>query len=219
MRAVNSLLVIALLLFVTVMSWTYFSVRGNQTVSYPQVGIGGGPNDTISSVNYKEQFRTLLAEHGTLTTVHLTNVYDGNDTAATSGLLEDNAQKLGDIFKKLGTTADKEAFLKTFRGHIDEYEIYTKGRKENKLEAMSTAKENLQMHALDFGKLVHKLMPSISEQRGTQLMNDHAALTLGIVDAHASGNAANKLEAVKNAKIQATEFADELAWGANVANN
>jgi hypothetical protein len=214
MRAVNSLLVVAILLFATVITWTYFSVRGDQTSSPPQAGIGGGPETT----NFNSQFRTLLPEHGNLAVLHLTNLYDGKDTANTSQSLEDNAQGLGDVIKQLGTAADREKFLRTFRGHIDEYEIYTTGRKENKPEAINIAKENLQMHAMDFGNLAHKLMPTISEQRGTELMNEHVTLTLAIVDAHAKGDTAKKLQLMKDANAQALRFSGELAKGAEATN-
>lgn len=210
MRVVNSLLVIAILLFATVMTWTYFSVRGDQPSSLPQAGIGGGPNDT----NYNAQFNALLVEHVNLTTIHLTNLYDGNETADTSRKLEDNAQKLADVMKQLGTPADRDAFLRTFRGHIDEYEIYTKGRKENQPLAMNTAKENLQMHAMDFGNLIHKLMPTISEERGTALMDEHEKLTLVIIDTHAEGDTAAKRNAIRNANAQAVTFAEALSNGA-----
>ena len=214
MKAVNSLLVIAILLFGTVMTWTYFAVSGDQPTSLPQAGIGGGPETT----NFNSQFRILLPEHGNLAIQHLTDLYDGRDTPDTSRNLEDNALKLGDVIKQLGTAADREAFLRSFRGHIDEYEIYAKGRKENKPAAMNTAKENLQMHAMDFGNLANKLMPSISEQRGTELMNEHVTLTLAIIDAHAKGDTAQKLRLIKAANAQALRFADELAKGAEAAN-
>jgi hypothetical protein len=217
MKAINSLLIVAILLFGTVIGWTYFAVQSDQTASYPQAGIGGGPNDTVSSKNYDTEFRTLLTEHGNLASGHLMNLYDGRSTSESARALEENAELLGDVIKELGTAADREAFLRTFRGHIDEYEIYTKGLKENKPAAMNTAKENLQMHAMDFGNLVHKLMPTISEERGTELMNAHANLTLAVIDAHAKRDNAKGLEAARAANTQAIQFAEELAKGAEAA--
>lgn len=218
MRVVNSLLVIAILLFATVMTWTYFAVRGEQGTINPQAGIGGGPNDQQSS-NYQIEFRTLLTEHGNLATLHLGKVYDGQSIADTSRKLEDNSNKLADLIKELGTAADRTAFLRAFRGHIQEYENYTVGVKEDDQQAKAAAKENLKMHAMDFGNLANKLMPTISEEKGTKLMNDHVNLTLAIVDAHASGDRSKKLEAMYRANQQALQFAGELAKGADAAKN
>lgn len=221
MRTVNSLLIVAVLLFATVMIWTYAAVRGNDQTFQSGAGIGGGPGDLNSSnnqTNYRGQLITLLPEHGNVAIMHLTMLYDGKDTRETSKKLEDNGGKLADVIKTLGTTTDRELFLRTFRGHIKEYENYTKAKKANNQAAMNAAKEHLQMHAMEFGELTHKLMPSISEVKGTALMNDHAALTLAIVDAHAKGDTAQKLIEMSNANTQALQFAEELATGAENAS-
>jgi hypothetical protein len=214
MKAINSLLVVSILLFATVMSWTYFAVRGDQASTLPQAGIGGGPESPPDTA----QLRTLFAEHGNLAVTHTTNLYDNKDISNTARQLENNTQALSEVVKELGTAADREAFLRTFRGHIDEYEIYTKGRKENQPAAVNIAKENLHMQAMDFGNLVHKIMPSISEQRGIELMNEHATLTLSIIDAHAKGDTSKKLNAMENANAQALIFAEELGAGAEEAS-
>ena len=124
MRTINSLLVIAILLFATVMTWTYFAVSGDQGTTNPQAGIGGGPNEQ-QSPNYQMEFRSLLTEHGNLAALHLSNVYDGQSTADSSRKLEENSEKLGNLIKGLGTSADRSTFLRAFRGHIQEYENYT----------------------------------------------------------------------------------------------
>jgi hypothetical protein len=214
MKAVNSLLVIAILLFATVISWTYFAAKSTNNSPLPQAGIGGGPVDSTGS-DIREQFQTLISEHGNLAVAHLSDLYDGKDTSDTAKKLDDNAIKLANLIKQFGTSTDRELFLQDFRGHIKDYENYTKARKANNQPAMNEAKENLRMHAMEFGDLVHKLMPTISKETATQLMSDHMSGTLEIVDAHAIGDTAKELTAINQAKAQGIQFANTLADGAN----
>jgi hypothetical protein len=218
MKAINTLLVVAILLFATVMTWTYFAVHGSDSSSLPTAGIGGGPGENTADTAFRDQFLTLLPQHGNLAATHLINLYDGKDTSTTSRRLESNAYQLADVIKQLGTSADRAVFLQAFRGHIKEYENYTQALKNNNPVAMNTAKENLRMHAMEFGDLANKLMPTISKTRGTQLMTDHISLTLAIIDDHAKGDNEKLQTDKKNATMQAEKFAEELARGANQAS-
>lgn len=173
MKTVNTLLIIAILFFTTVIGWTYFTVRGDGQDTQPQVGVGGGP-EISQDTNFRVSFLKLLPEHANLAATHLTNLYDGKDISETTKLLETNSQKLSTLMGELGTSSDKETFLRMFRGHISEYENYTNAKKANNQNGMNTAKENLSMHAMEFGEITHKLMPSISEQRATELMSDRS---------------------------------------------
>ena len=82
---------------------------------------------------------------------------------------------------------------------------------------MNEAKENLHMHAMEFGDLVHKLMPTITQETATQIMSDHMNGTLAIVDAHANGDSAKELTDINQAKAQGVQFANALADGALAA--
>lgn len=216
MKAVNSLLIIAILLFATVITWTYFAVRGTEQSSLPQAGIGGGPEPPDEN-NFRVQFQTLILEHSNLAITHVTALYDSEDTSETARKLEANTQKLADVFKQLGTATDRELFLQAFRGHIRDYENYTKARKDNNQPAMNKAKEDLRMHAIAFGDLVNKLMPTISRESATQLMSDHMSITIAVIDAHANGDAEKELSEIHHAKAQGVQFANALADGANAA--
>jgi hypothetical protein len=216
MKAINSILLVAVLLFATVITWTYFAVKANDNGVLPQVGVGGGPADT-EGTDYRTQFQSLVSEHGNLAVAHLSNLYDGKDTMESAKKLDDNAKQLAALMRQFGTSADGYAFLHTFRGHIKDYENYTKARKANNQPAMNEAKEDLRMHAMQFGDQVHKLLPTISVETATQLMSDHMTGTLAIVDAHANGDSAKELTLINQAQAQAVQFANTLADGATAA--
>jgi hypothetical protein len=206
MKTINSLLLVAILIITTVMTWTYFAVRSEDSSLFPQVGIGGGP-ETDSNAS----LTTLFTERTILTVTHVTNLYDGNDTTNTAHELEINTQNIGENIKKLGTAADKEMVVLIFENTLKEYEAYTKGLKGNNPELTNRAKENLQMQAMDFGNLIHKLLPTISEQKGTTLMDNQNIAMIKVIETHAQGNTLIKANAIEKANTQALQFAEELS--------
>lgn len=168
----------------------------------------------ITNEKTARDLHELLAEHTALVTVHLGYIYDGRDSRMTKDQLNYNTQKIGEMIETIGTKKDQAAFIKIFNGQIDEYENYTRGLKEKDKRTMNTAKNSLSKDASEFGKMMNKLSPSISSERGEELLLEDIALTLAIVDAHAEKDSGKKMLLIRDASVHANAFADE--WSKSV---
>lgn len=154
--------------------------------------------------------RALFTEYTSLVSLHLSNLYDGKETLSTKEQLDITIEEMGGAIETIGTNEDRQDFIKIFENHIEEYENYTTGLKEKNQQKMQTAKGKLAVHASELGKLVSKLLPSLPAGRGEDLMNQHTALMLAIVEAHAEKDTEKTLLLMKDASLQANLFADEL---------
>ncbi len=168
----------------------------------------------VTNEKNARELHELLTEHTALISVHLGYVYDGKKSETTKDQLNYNTQRIGMMIESIGTEEDGVKFVKIFNGQIEQYENYTAGLKEKDQKVMETAKEILSKNAFEFGKLLNKLSPSIQASRAEDLLLEHIALTLAIVDAHAENDNGKKLMLIRDATLQANVFADE--WSKSV---
>ncbi len=214
----NNLLVsIGMLVIGSILGWGV-ATAGNTTnttsnlTGLPTVGVGGGPNDV--SVPYNTDLllglNNLLREHGVLAVNHLQAVYEGKDTLPTGQSLDENGKRIADVVASLYGQENRQKFLDMWNMHINEYVSYTQGLKDQDQNRMDLAKDNLSNLALQMGDEFNKLDPNLSSDGVTNLTNEHVALTLGIIDAYASGDQAQMVSKIKQAADQATKFAEFL---------
>lgn len=167
----------------------------------------------ITNEKNSRDLHELLTEHTALLTTHLDYVYDDKNAEITKDQLTNNTEKMGMVVGDIGTKEDREMLVQIFNKQMEGYEDYTLGVKEKDQEKIDTAKQSLEKDAVEFGKLMNRLSPAIPGERGEELMLQHTALTLAIVDAHAQNDRGKKLLLLKDANLQANLFADEWAKG------
>lgn len=202
------------------------AVNANETNDL-QTGVGGGPennqmtqtnptpqpNTTDNDITLRERgnLHRLFQEHAVAASMHLQRIYDGEETTDTAQRLSRNGQQIVQTIAQVTNSPDASSqLLPMWQAHITEYEAYTMGLKENDTAAMQQAHDNLEMHAEEFGPLMNSLVPSLSANRATQLMNEHVDLTLSVIDAHAEENTTEKLARSAQASTQAAEFAEAI---------
>jgi hypothetical protein len=179
---------------------------------FPIVGVGGGPNDltTPQNTDLLLGINNLFKEHGVMAVNHLQAVYDGKDTLPTGQLLDENGNKIADVFASLYGSEIRSKFVNMWKGHINEYVNYTQGLKDKDLQRMDQAKKNLSDLALHMGAELNKVDPNISSDGVTNLTNEHVALTLGIIDSYSKGDQTQMISQLKSASDQATKYAEFL---------
>lgn len=211
-NTVIGLFVVAVL---ALFGWTVFSAnQANRERNGIIPGIGGGPGNVTTTpaiTDVRTDLELLLPEHGILASNHLQTIYDGGDTSATFQRLQNNSQQIAIVIETMG--ANRQEFLTMWNGHIQEYENYTRALKNNNEAGKTEAKEKLSMHAREMGTMINQLLPAISVDEGTKLMQDHINLTLSIIEAHAKGDTTAKLGQMTKASTQAVDFAHRLAEG------
>lgn len=172
-------------------------------------GIGGGPGDANSPTRpSRATLQILLTHHGVLASNHLSTLYDNKDTYETAASLEDNSQKIADNMADIG--ANREQFLTMWKGHIRSYEDYTQAVKNNNRSLTTQVRANLSSQAMEMGLILNQILPSISAEEVTKLMEEHINLTLSIAEAHAKADLTNKVALMTNASTQAVRFANTL---------
>lgn len=212
------LITVFVLFVIAVFFWSASNVinqiRSTQN-SAPQYGIGGGPGIDISVTANPESsdesfsLPSLFQEHAITGAFHLQDLYDGKDTAESAGRLQTNGIKIAGYFKRnLGI--DENQFLEMWDGHIREYENYTNSLKNNDRAGTGKAREALNGHAIMMGTMINRARPDIPASGVERLMNEHIDLSLSVIEAHARGDTATKLEQATKASTQAVAFAEAL---------
>jgi hypothetical protein len=177
-------------------------------------GIGGGPGEVIVSPEPSEtriRLEALLTQHGTLGAEHLENVFEARGDSNIVAQLESNTQQI--ISQMVEYGAPREEFTRMWRGHMSEYENYTRALKNNDLDGVDQARGNLTNHAADMGVMINRLFPSLKADQIKNIMNEHIDLTLSIIEAHSRGDSDQKLSKMDQATDQAIRFASTLAEG------
>lgn len=204
-----ALTVLVLLVLFGAGVWAYSERDVNRTGT--QIGVGGGPND-INNTRLDERARLhfLLQTHAIAAAAHLENMYDGEDTSATSERLEINTQELNQVFQRLSNSNSTGEFITLWRTHIGEYERYTLAVRQGNTIESENSREMLNMHADEFGELMASLLPNTSADDIADAMKDHGELTLSFVDAHAEDDDVGKAAIATKASAQAASFAEAL---------
>lgn len=164
----------------------------------------------ISSTKKTLDMRELFIEYTALLGIHLNNLFDGRETLSTKQQLDTLIQKMGGVVESVGIKEDRETFVKIFESQVENYERYTIGLKGEDQKEMETAKQSLATNAQNFEKLSNSFLPSLPQGRGEELMNEHTAFMLAIVDAHKEKNTGKTLLLLRDASEQANLFATEL---------
>jgi hypothetical protein len=186
-------------------------ITGDQNrieVNNLQPGIGGGPPnmDTNFDLNLQErsQLHPLLQEHAAIAAMHLPRLYNGEDITETTEKMQENTEKLSEFYN------DNPRFVNSWREHIEMYEAYTLALKENNSEEVQIIKGQFTDHSREFGQIINSITPSVTEDEAADTMNEHAILTLSIIDAHAQNDDSEKAAQIAKASAQAIEFAETL---------
>lgn len=173
------------------------------------------PSASPSSLRIRLQ--TLLSEHTVLTGRHLESYYDDLAVTETEDALNENSLRIAELAAELG--ASEQAFLSMWDKHIDGYENYTKSLRDKDERTQTVTKAELDTLGEEMGQMIHKLIPAATIEEVTDLMNEHIALTLSIIEAHAKGDQAEKLTQEGKATIQAVKFANTLSDAIENPNN
>lgn len=173
----------------------------------------------ITNEKNARELHELLTEHTTLLSTHLDYVYDDKDTKMTKDQLAYNTERIGTVVGTIGTQKDQDELIQIFTSQTQGYEDYTRGVKEKNEEKKNEGKKALEKDAGNFGRLVNRLSPAIPDKRGEELMLEHSALILAIVDAHAQNDSGKKMLLLKDANMHANLFADEWAKSVEIEGN
>lgn len=202
--------IVALFIFVVLLTLTGIGVWN---IYAGQVKMDESVRGTSIITNEKnsKDLHELLTQHTSLLSTHLDSLYDDKDIEITRDQLAYNTEKIGTVVGNIGTQKDHDELIKIFNSQTKSYEDYTLGAKEKNEDKMNEGKQTLEKDASSFGKLINKLSPSIQDKRGEELMLEHTAIILAIVDAHAQNDSGKKMLLLKDANMHANLFADEWA--------
>ena len=216
----NRLLLIGLIIATVIIGIILLNDTRNQTTQEAQqLGNDSAQPETQSNTDVNLQQRAnlhkILQEHAITASMHLQNLYDEKDTTETENMLGQNTKQFIELMTNISNNSNQSTQTTTqletiWRGHIQEYEAYTQALMQNNTEQKEEARNNLQMHAEDFGNAVNALIPNVPAENATGAMNEHANLTLSIIDAHAEENTAEKMALSTQASAQAAGFAETL---------
>lgn len=192
--------ILALVIFIVLITLTAFGVW-NLYAAQLRAQESMRAKSTFSTVQPSIDMHNLFADYTSLVILHVTNLYDGKETLSTKAQLSSTIQKMADELSTVGEKETRQDFSNIFQKHIEEYENYTVGLKENDISKMDAAKKQLAKDAHNLGILYGG---------GEDLMNQHTALILAILNTHAQKDIEKKQLLIRDANLQASVFADEL---------
>lgn len=179
-------------------------------------GIGGGPSDTASinyssdASNFRVRINSLLKEHGVLTSEYLAKIYDGDDVEIIKSNLDSNSDLISNEVGNIYGANTKNEFLRMWNTHIDQYEKYTDAIKSKNQNDTNEASEALREHAVQMGAFLSRIDNNFSAQRIANLFNEHARITLDVIDSHADQDEQAKIDSMKKSYDQAGIIADYI---------
>jgi hypothetical protein len=173
----------------------------------PTIGVGGGPVDSNLQLN----LNNALIEHGVLASNHLQAIYDGKDVAPTSNALNNNSEKIADLFVSAYGESIRSDFLSMWRDHINGYVDYTNALKNNDTAMQNQSRQNLANTATNIGNHLNKIDSNIPAQEVTDYMNGHIDTTLGVIESYSAKDQSRMVSEMTDATNQASQFAQFLA--------
>ena len=166
-------------------------------------------NNGDISIIERANLHKLFQEHAMKGASHLLNLYDEKDTSETSKAIEENTNDLVNFIAEL-SGKDPDPFHKVWERHLKDYENYTRAIKADDIQYADEARENLEEEAEELGRVVHFMIPDVSEQDVADAMQDHMDLTMETVDAHAEEDNAQKAALMVKSSSQAVKLAEVL---------
>lgn len=187
-----------------------WGIKGNPpTNNLPQVGVGGGPGANLPTSD-QIILNNLLMQHATLTTLYLEEIYDKKDTTVSSEQLQNNTRQIVTFFTNRYGASTKDQLTSMWRNHITEYANYTNALKKNDTASMNVFRKSLSDISQAMGTFFSKYNANFSSAQVATLMQDHAGLTLSIIDAYAHKDSATMIRQIKAESDQMAQFAAYL---------
>lgn len=181
-----------------------------------RIGIGGAPEnvtESVTTIQQRKKIHEILQEHISLGTIHLQNLYDGKDTLDSKILMDRNTSDLTDLVANISGNRNinvQDDFKKIWLMHMDLYEKYTLGLKNNDQRQADEARQSLDDLTTGFGDAAAAALPNVSAKDAEAAMREHIALTLSVMDEYAKGNDDARITQVAKATIQASRFSEIL---------
>jgi hypothetical protein len=139
------------------------------------------------AANLRVELAEMLSEHAALALVGLQKRYDNApDYPAAAVALEMNTMAVTDMVRAVYGDAAAARFMALWDFHIENYVLYTDGRKMNDAAMMGEARDNLNGFVQDISALLASANPYLSRPALEQAYRMHVDQTAMAVDAYAA---------------------------------
>lgn len=179
------------------------------------ITVAGENNDTVvtnklSSKEFNDIFHDLLVERTTLLNTHLTNLYDNRDTSSTDEKLNANTKQLINLIEIVSNKDDKDMLIAVLQKQLENSELYVTGLQENDSNKLELSEQLLEADVTDFGKIIHKILPSISQSYAREWLKEQNILTVALINSYVTNNRTQQFDLLKDSYNKTNNMADQM---------